>query len=84
MRYVNARYETYQRDMAYHFYVTDALYYGIGAMAFKHEPDERLMWLSKEFRNIINPKAEPQIEETRTEAEIIAELCTNYGITIAD
>lgn len=84
MRYVDARYKAYQHDMAYRFYVTDALYYGISIMAFKHEPDEQLVWLSERFIDMINPKAKPQVVETRTEAEIISELCDNYGITIAN
>lgn len=33
MRYVTARYKTQQRELAYRFYVTDALYYRWGLNA---------------------------------------------------
>ena len=69
MRYANARYQSQRRDLAYRFYITDALS-AIASNTSKLTHNGVLM--SKRFYDVINP--EPQIKQSGDE---IAESVIN-------
>lgn len=67
MRYVKARLEQEQREMAYRLYVTDSL---------QNIPQQKFM--TKRFADVIINKP----EDTRTGDEIAAEVIAKAGLTL--
>ena len=66
MRYVLARFEIYQRELAYRIYVTDALRV-IGENTAKYGGGG---YIKARYADIINPTP----EDNRTQEEIIAKI----------
>lgn len=68
MRYVRARYEEQQRELAYRIFVTDSL---------QNIPQNK--YLTVRYKDLIYPKK----EDTRTGDEVALQVITKLGLTFA-
>lgn len=71
MRYVNARLDDYNRDMAYRIYITKSL-----------QLAPQNMWLTKDFTDFLDPK--PEEDEEINGDEIVISIMKRAGLTIGD
>lgn len=74
MRYVNARYESQERDLAYRIYVTDCLRI-ISENTAKYSGGK---YVSASLHDILYPKP----EDTRTGEEIAADIIRRAGLEV--
>ena len=69
MRYVIARYEEYQQEMAYRIYISDRLY---------RDDEHRFIPAKARLADYLRPKEEPE----KTGDEIVAEVIAKAGLVV--